>query len=137
MVRNYPGAAKELKDALQRNPGSKGIRRKLVVCFNEIGEIRRAFKYFISLIDEDADFIIRTDPVDDDCPCPELVFEAERGLHNNRDSIDFVLRMAMLWLYCDVHESIRYFRQAQQMAPGDGDIKKALTLLKSKEMLSH
>ncbi len=137
MARNYSGAAKELEEALQRNPGCKAIRRKLIVCFNEIGEIRRAFRCFLSLIKEDADFVIHTDPVDDDCPCHELVFDAESGLQNNQESLDYVLRLGMLWLYCDVRESVRYFKQAQNMAPDDGDIKAALALLKSKKVLSH
>jgi len=137
LVRKYTSATKELEEALRSNPKCKGIRRKLIICFNETGQIRKAFKYFISLINEDIYFIIQTDPVEDDCPCPELVFEAERSLNNNKNSIDFVLRIAMLWLYCDVNESIRYFKQAQLLAPADGDIKTALTLLKSREMLSH
>lgn len=137
MARNYVAAAKELEEALQRNQKCKAIRRKLIICFNETGEIRKAFLFFISLINEDAEFIIQTDPIDDDCPCPELIFEAERSLMNNNNSIDFVLRLGMLWLYCDVRESIRYFNQAQQMAPKDSEIKTAITLLKTKEMLSH
>ena len=137
LARNYAAAAKELENAFQHNPNCKGIRRKLIICFNETGEIRKAFSIFISLINEDAEFIIHTDPIDDDCPCPELIFEAERCLMNNDDSIEFVLRMGMLWLYCDVRESIRYLNQAQKMAPTDTDIKTAITLLKTKEMLSN
>jgi len=137
LARNYSGAAKELEEALQHHPGNKSIRRKLIVCFNEVGEIRRAFNCFLSLIKEDVDFVIYTDPVDDDCPCHELVFDAEHGLQDNQESLDYVLRMGMLWLYCDVHESVRYFEQAQNMAPDDGDIKAALALLKLKEVLSH
>ncbi len=132
LARNFTGAAKELEEALQYDPGNKGIRRKLIICLNEIGEIRRAFSYFISLVKDDADFIINTDPVDDDCPCPELVYEAERHLQNNDSSVDFLLRLGMLWLYCDPRESMRYFRQALSLAPNDGEIKTILTLLKAK-----
>lgn len=137
LARNFAGAAKELEEALQHDPESKSIRRKLVICLNEIGEVRRAFTYFISLVKEDAEYIIQTDPIDDDCPCPELVYEAERALQNNDHSLDYILRLGMLWLYCDMHESMRYFKKAQELAPDDGDIKTIITLLKPKEIISH
>jgi len=137
LARNYAAAAKQLKKALRHDAKNKSMRRKMIICLNEIGEIRNAFRYFISLVKEDADFIIKTDPIGDDCPCPELVFDAERELNNNLSSVDFVLRLAMLWLYCDIHESFRYFLSAQQMSPADSDIKTILTVLKPKVLASQ
>ncbi len=137
LARNYAAAAKELEDALLRDPMNKFMRRKIIICLNEIGEIRKALAHFISLIKQDADFIINTDPIADDCPCGELVYDAERYLHNNLESVEFSLRLGMLWLYCDVNESIRYFQQAFDQSPNDGDIKTVLTFLKTKMIASH
>ncbi len=137
LARNYPAAAEQLEDALLRDPANKSIRKKVIICLNEIGEIRKALTHFISLVKEDAEFIINTDPIADDCPCPELVYEAERYLLNNQESIDFILRLGMLWLYCDVREAMRYFQHAHELVPHDGDIKSILTLLKTKHTVSH
>ena len=137
LARNYAAAAEQLKDALLCDPHNKAMRKKLVICLNESGEIRKAVTHFISLIKEDADCIINTDPVADDCPCPELIYEAERYLQDNQNSIDFTLRLGMLWLYCDITESMRYFQKANTLAPKDGDIKTILTLLKTKNLISH
>lgn len=137
LARNYAAAAEQLEEALLRDPANKSIRKKVIICLNEIGNIHKALSYFISLIKEDAEFIINTDPVADDCPCPELVYEAERYLLNNQESIDFTLRLGMLWLYCDVRESMRYFQQAHELAPHNGDVKSILTLLKTKKTVSH
>ena len=137
LARNYAAAAEQLEEALLRDPSNKSILRKIIICLNEIGEIRRALTHFISLIKEDADYIINTDPVADDCPCAELVYEAERKLYNNLDSVDFALRLGMLWLYCDAKESIRYFQEAHNLAPDDGDVKSILTLLKTKQTVPN
>ena len=137
LARNYAAAAEQLEEALTNDPLNKPMRKKIIICLNEIGEIRKAVEHFISLIKEDADCIINTDPVADDCPCPELVYEAEKFLHNNQESVDFTLRLGMLWLYCDVEESMHYFQKANKLSPHDGDIKAILTLLKSKQIISH
>jgi tetratricopeptide (TPR) repeat protein len=137
LARNYAAAAEQLEDALQRDPSNKAMRKKIIICLNEIGEIRKAMTFFTSLIKEDADFVINTDPVADDCPCPELIYEAERFLYNNLESVDFTLRLGMLWLYCDVKEAYRCFQQAHDLAPNDGEIKSILTLLKTKQTVPN
>ena len=137
LARNYAAAAEQLEEALLRDPSNKPMRKKIIICLNEIGEIRKAMTYFKALIKEDANFVIDTDPVADDCPCPELIYEAERFLYNNLDSVDFTLRLGMLWLYCDVNESFRCFQQAHELAPNDSDIKSIITLLKTKQIIPN
>lgn len=137
LARNYAAAAEQLEEALLRDPSNKSMRRKIIICLNETGEIHKALSHFISLIKDDADYIINTDPIADDCPCPELVYEAERHLYNNLDSVDFTLRLGMLWLYCDVNEAIRYFKEAHNLAPEDSDIKSILALLKNKQIVPN
>jgi len=132
LARNYAGAARELEKALQKDPANKYIRRKLIVCYNQIGHVRKAIDVFLSLVKEDVDFIINTDPVDDDCPCAELVYDAERFYPNNDESLDFHLMLGMLWLYCDVNKSIHYFQKAQELDAENPKIKSILAILKAK-----
>lgn len=132
LARNYSGAAMELEKALQKEPGNKSIRKKLIICLNQIGHIRKALAIFKTLVQEDAEYIINTDPVDDDCPCPELIYEAENYLPDNKNSSDFLLRLGMLWLYCDLVQSIYYFQKAHNMEKENSDIKSILVYLKNK-----
>jgi tetratricopeptide (TPR) repeat protein len=129
IARNYPGAAQELEKALLNDQKSKPIKRKLIICFNEIGQIEKALQVFLSLVKQDAEFIINTDPVADDCPCPELVYIAENQSSNFVESFDYAARMGMLWLYCDVQKSLNYFDKAINMKPNDSGIKSVLAIL--------
>ena len=129
LSRNYGRAAQLLNKALRIDPKNKPIRRKLIICFAQTGRIDDALTVFLSLIKEDIDFIINTDPVDDDCPCPELVFEIEHGNINNNQSLDSLMVLGILWLYCNLHKSFEYFIQASNMDKNNKMIKSIMTLL--------
>jgi tetratricopeptide (TPR) repeat protein len=129
MARNYVRATDALERALQDNPKSKPIRRKLIICNTQVGHLDRAMNLFLSLVKEDADFIINTDPVDDDCPCPDLVYEFEIRLKENAGSLDDYLLLGILWLYCNVNKSIDYFNRALRIDPDNSRIRAVLALL--------
>ena len=129
LTRNYARAADLLEKALRSDLKNKAIRRKLIICFAETGHVDKALAVFLSLIKEDIDFIINTDPVDDDCPCPELVFDMEHWNVNTRQSLDDAEVLGMLWLFCNLHKSFEYFTQAANMDKNDKMIKSILALL--------
>ena len=129
LSRNYGRAAQLLEKASRVDPKDKPIRRKLIICFAQTGRIDDALAVFLSLIKEDIDFIINTDPVDDDCPCPELVFEMEHGNINNNQSLDSMIVLGILWLYCNFHKSFEYFTQAANIDKNNKMIKSIITLL--------
>ena len=129
LARNYSRAAELLEKALRTEPKSKPIRRKLIISFSQTGHVDKAMTIFLSLIKEDINFIIDTDPVDDDCPCPELVFEMERRQGNNQLSFDFLLILGMMWLYCNLHKSYEYFLKAAEMDKNSSSVKSILALL--------
>ena len=73
LARNYAGAANELEKALKKDPASKYVQRKLVVCYSQINKLEKAFNVFYDLAKRDMDFIINAKYDDAECPCPELV----------------------------------------------------------------
>ena len=87
---------------------------------------------FLGLIKEDIDFIINTDPIDDDCPCSELIFDMEKKLEENVSSVDFQSILGMLSLYCDISKSIDYFQYAQSLDPDRPTLKSVLTFLNTR-----
>lgn len=131
LARKYALAEIELGNALAKDPENKGIRRKLIICNLQKGNIERALKFFISLVEEDINFIANSDPVRDDCPCPELVYDVEAQIDSNTNSLDYNLRLGMLWLYCDIKKSIQYFNLCQKLAPDNPVITKILSRLKT------
>ncbi len=132
MARNYPSAARHLEKALQVHPGNKAIRRKLVICYTQTRETERALDVFLSLIEDDIDYIINTDPVSDDCPCPEIVFNLEDELHGMETAFRDNLVLGMLWLYCDTERAWEYFHKALAQRPDNPKIKSALAIIKAR-----
>lgn len=117
LVRNYTRAAEMLEKALLVRRGDKQLRRKLIICYTQLGEIEKALAYFCDLIEEDLDFIINIDPVAEDCPCPDLLQNMKRLRNQNRESFDFSVIMGILYLFCDAKKSQSYFRKAQALDP--------------------
>jgi tetratricopeptide (TPR) repeat protein len=129
LVRNYSRAAEVLEEALLHDRKNKAIRKKLIICYTQTGEIEKALDLFISLINEDINFLINTNLEADDCPCIELVFDLEKKLVQNRESLDYHLILGMLWLYCDLKKSIKYFNQAHKLDPSNQKMKSVLGIL--------
>jgi len=112
MIRNYAAAAHEFEAVLAADPHTKPVRKKLIICYVQLGQIPEALELFLGLVEEDTEFIINTDPEADDCPCPELIFEEENGVKPQRGSKTSLAALGILWLYCDIHKSLEYFEQA-------------------------
>ncbi len=129
LARKYSQAADNLELALKKDPQNLDIKRKLVICFTQIGQIDKALSIFISILRKNVEFIINTDPLGDDCPCPELVQEMEKMLCENRHSLDYQLIMGMLWLYCSLEKSLQYFLRAQQILPENQEVNTILKIL--------
>jgi len=133
MARNYSAAAVQLQGALERNPLNKAVRRRLIICLIQTGAILKAFEIFRELVREDADFIIDIDPIADDCPCPQLAEEGEQVFGRVEPSLDHLLKMGMIWLYCDLDRSIHYLRDAANQLSGNIGLLEVLQLLTKKQ----
>ena len=132
LARNFHKAAENLSLATREDPANKGVRRKLIVCYTQTGESEKALEIFLTLIKQDADFIINTDPIDDDCPCSELVYDYEARLPEKPVKKNLLIILGMLWLYCDLSRSIKYFSEALQKDPENIRVKSVLAILNAK-----
>jgi len=110
MARDYRAAEIELAPCLEKNPDSKPIRRKLIICYTQNGDVQKALTIFSGLIQDDIEFVISADKILDDCPCPELL---DKDANPEIEDIEEnYLALGILWLYCDVDISLNYFRKA-------------------------
>jgi tetratricopeptide (TPR) repeat protein len=125
MARDYIGAERELAPCLNISPDSKSIKRKLIICYTQIGEVSKALEMCSDLIRSDIKFIIDADEVLDDCPCPELINNNEHVYLNDASEDNYVI-LGILWLYCNVESSIKYLRKALDMDPHNKLLKSVL-----------
>ncbi len=125
MARDYMAAERELAPCLGKNPDSKPIKRKLVICYTQLGDVSRALELFHDLIRDDIEYVINADEVLDDCPCPELLNNNEHVYLKDATDDNFLI-LGMLWLYCDVESSIKYFRKALDRDPNNELVKSVL-----------
>ena len=131
LARKYSLAAAELEKALQKDHTSKGIRRKLIICEIQKGNVNRALELFAFLVEDDVAYIINADPIMDDCPCPELVYDMEKQFNDNKSSYEYNLKLAMIWLYCDIKKSLQYFNLSLSINSENLTLKKIINHLTS------
>lgn len=132
MARNYLGAATEFQSVLEDEPNNLNAKKKLIISFTQIGRHKKAMKLFMNVIQNSVDYIMNTDPIKDDCPCGELVNSLERVTKHGEQTFTSYQTLGILWLYCDINQSIDSFEKALEFMPNDENINGALILLKKK-----
>jgi len=128
MARKYKDAVKELEPIYLKNPINKSIRRKLIVGYTQTGKLINALELFNSLVQEDVGYIIKADPIDDDCPCPEIVKQL-RVSSKEISSPDINIYNGILWLYCDPKISLEFFNNALIDFPENEGLKKSIKVI--------
>ena len=132
MARNYLGAANAFQEVLKEDPSNINARKKLIIAFTQIGKFTQAVDLFTKFISENIDRILETDPIKDDCPCPELVHNLEHLSTHGSESFTTYETLGILWLYCDINKSIEYFKKALALKPKDDNVNGILILLNKK-----
>ncbi len=126
MQRNFSLAVQEFERVLAKYPENKNIRKKIILCYIKTNELKKAFALFQSLVFQDIQYIMNTNFDDGFCPCPELIYEYENNFYFSDDNTNNLI-LGMLWLYCDIHESLRFFRMYLQNDPNNKSIQKLIT----------
>lgn len=132
LFKKYNLAAKELEHALETSDGSKLLIKKLIICYTQINKPREALDLFVKLAETDFDFIMKTDPTSEDCPCFELIDRIKYDIVRYENLFTKYYVMGMLSLYCDLNSSQKFFNEALKLEPGNKSINKILKLLNNK-----
>lgn len=115
MARKYDAALAEFEKCAHEGKSNKGIIKKTIICYTQVGKIEKAAELLNKLIDKDLEFILNTDPILDDCPCHELADNLEAKYDQAIKSFDYLLALSVLWLYCDIDKSISYFKKTLEI----------------------
>ena len=129
MARNYLGAATVFQNVLKDDPVNINARKKLIISYTQIGKFTQAVDLFSNFISDNIDQIIETDPIKDDCPCPELVHNLEQITDKGGESFTTYQTLGILWLYCDINKSVEYFKKAIELKPKDEKANAILMLI--------
>lgn len=122
MARNYKLAQEEFEKVFKNTPEQKSIKKKLVVCYTQTGRLKDAIKHFMEIVSDDINLILNTDPIKDDCPCPELIEKIEKQDESATEAYDRRIVLGIIWLYCDINHSLLWFEQARELYPSDAGI---------------
>jgi len=119
LARNFEKALHQYEKVLQAGPADEKIRKKLIICYCEVGNVNAAMALFDQVIHDNIDLIALTDVVSEDCPCPELLERMKWYEKIAANSFDFNCILGILSLYCHVEDSLRYFETAFELRPSD------------------
>jgi pentatricopeptide repeat protein len=139
MARNYPAAQKEFEEVYLTKPGNISVKKKLLVCYTQTGKLKEAIKLFCEIINEDIEIILKTDPVKEDCPCPELIEKIEKQIYPGNENKELLFVLAIIWLYCDESKSLQYFSKLHEIDPKDDIVSSAIQIIGNyiREQTSH
>lgn len=109
LVRNYNEATILYEQLNEEKKASKKIRKKLIICYVVTKQIDKALDEFVSLIEEDINYIIETDMNNEDCPCYEIIpdIKTNKIIFNQFEK---EIALGILWLYCEIQNSLMHFK---------------------------
>ena len=137
IARQYEKAISLLEEALPNASLPEKIKKKLVICYVQVGKVEQALLHFHDLIRKDPKIIIDTDPYHDDCPCYEILPNWENSENNEKRPQYFYESLGMLYLYCNKDKAIEYFQMALPNTKYKTLIFSILKLLGETEIVKH
>lgn len=132
MARRYQDALPILEQVILSQPENITAKKKLIICLAQNCKADRCLKLFYELIRTDINSILNTDPERDDCPCPELIYDYENSARQYDDLNERTILLGVLWLFCDLEMSIKYFKKAIEADRENQMLNSIYTILTSK-----
>lgn len=132
LSRNFSKAKEAYENVLQAEPQNDFVKKRLIICYTQTGEILKAFDLFYEIVKKNIEIITSTDLVADDCPCPELISKYENVKPNSECSRDTKLMLGILWLYCDAQISFEFFNTIASEEKSDTRINEIRNFIQEK-----
>ena len=118
LARRFKDATIQFERALLFDLNNFEVKKKLIVCYIQQKELKLALKQFTDLISKNIEIVLKSDPSKDCCPCLQMISEIENSPNNLTDSEKKTM-LGMLWLYCDILESRKYFNSLLEIEPSN------------------
>ncbi len=112
----FEAAAEYFEHVLRRHPHHLGARKKLTVCFAQLGRIREALELAAGLMADQPQALTHTDPLEEGFPCPDLVGAfLDRG--RSLPAGEHHATLAVLHLFCDPRRALLELDRAADERP--------------------
>ena len=131
LSRRYKDALPLFEKVLKNDSGNNTVKKKLILCYAESGLINKALHLFHEVVKTDVGIITDTDPVRDDCPCPQLIYDFECSITNIKGEREMEIILGILWTFCDLERAIHYFGKAASKDRNNRLLKSIYTTLSS------
>lgn len=128
IAERFQDASKEYEEVLKVNTTNNLVKKKLILCYLQIGNLSSALKLFIELISTSINTIIENEINIYNQPCKKMIHMLE-NMPSSIAEEDKLLILGILWMYCDVNISKYYFKKLNYTIPNDKNIITILTIL--------
>lgn len=125
----FSEATTQFERTLLLDPKNNEVKKKLIICYIKQNELKLALKIFTSLISENIEIIINSNPTMDGCPCLQMISEIDTS-HAKLKDYEKNAMLGMLWLYCDILKSREYFNNLLKNEPNNSDYKFIVNIIK-------
>lgn len=110
LARQFDKACFQYEKAMADTQAMDKIKKRLIICYVQSGQIEKAINYFYDLVRKDPNIIINTDAYYDDCPCQELIPNWENKIDAESKNKAYPEVLGMLYLFCDLSMALKYFK---------------------------
>lgn len=135
-IRNFKSALTEFESSLSTSLENSQLKKKLVICYVQQKKTNNALKLFIDIISKDISIITSSMLREKDCPCPQLIYDIENGSCTFKSDFNKFVALGILWLYCEINTSLKYFFRAKHIAPQNKKLEKAISIISQNKSLS-
>lgn len=130
LARRYSDACMVLEQEFEKNPTNLPILKKLIICYLQTDQTEKAFQSFYSLVQQNVEIILDTDPIRDDCSCPEIIDTVSKNMKLDGED-DESIKMGILWLYCDKDVSTKYLSKVSPENQKYNSVQKIINIINS------
>ena len=124
IAENYYEAIRVYKNLITDKKANTEIQKKIIVSYLKTYQINSAMIQFLAILNFNRSVTKCNENSNDNCICREMISEINDNKLENIIGLDRDLMLAMLWYFCDLEQSEKYFKRATILAPDDGHLKK-------------
>lgn len=132
LIRNFSSAKEELEKLFRESAPDLLSLKKLIICYTQTEQLNEALEIAHSLLKENYDSILISDPEREDCPCMNLIEKLECGNLKRISRYNMLVELGILWLFCDDEKSLNRFEEALSLNSSDVRINQIISILKTK-----
>lgn len=137
LARTFDKALIQFEHVIDVEPENEKVKKKLIICYCEVGKVEKALNLFKSVIETNIVLITETDIVDEDCPCPDIIKRLKWYEQVTENSFDFNCVVGILNLYCNIEESYSYFTKAIEYKPKHKLLQSVIDIISSHSKNIH